>query len=395
MNVEKVLHKLLKKSSLSCHKSRLKALSTNVDSLLYGRCLSVTGLGRSSRRSSHTKHAIKQSDRLVGNTHLFHERIQFYQAMCRLLVKQKHPRILVDWSDITETHSFIVLRASIAFDGRSFTLYEQVHEVTAYANRKAQHAFLKTLSSILPSDCQPIIISDAGFQSPWFKAVEALGWYWVGRLHGSNHIRTGAEQWLSCNTLYRQATARVKHYYDVQISRKNELNCNLYSLKEPAKFRKKKTKTGAIARSTKSQKYSRRESKPWIIVTNLPKELAKPKAVINLYKTRMQIEESFRDMKSHRFGFSLRYCLSRTQLRYANLLLIAMLASFIALVMGCYAEHKKRHYRYQANTIRSRRVLSLQYLALEILSKGQQTMSQRDWQDALIVLMDKISYDLD
>lgn len=119
MNVEKVLHNLLEKSALNCHKSRLKALATNVDSLLHGQCLSVTGLGRSSRRQCLTKHAIKQSDRLVGNHHLQQESPRFYRAICHQLIKHKHPRILIDWSDLTEDRAFIVLRASLAFDGRS------------------------------------------------------------------------------------------------------------------------------------------------------------------------------------------------------------------------------------------------------------------------------------
>ena len=82
MNVYKLLHNLLAKSPSSLHQSRLKALSVNVDSLLHGQSLSVTGLGRSSRRNTATKHAIKQSDRLVGNRRLFSERVVFCQAIC-------------------------------------------------------------------------------------------------------------------------------------------------------------------------------------------------------------------------------------------------------------------------------------------------------------------------
>jgi len=42
-------------------------------------------------------------------------------------------------------------------------------------NKKIHKAFLKKLKFILPINCQPIIITDAGFRNSWFKMVEALG----------------------------------------------------------------------------------------------------------------------------------------------------------------------------------------------------------------------------
>jgi hypothetical protein len=36
--------------------------------------------------------------------------------------------------------------------------------------------FLVKLRSILPVDCQPIIVTDAGFKNPWFKEIKRLGW---------------------------------------------------------------------------------------------------------------------------------------------------------------------------------------------------------------------------
>jgi hypothetical protein len=26
------------------------------------------------------------------------------------------------------------------------------------------------------------VITDAGFRAPWFRAVEAMGWHWIGRV---------------------------------------------------------------------------------------------------------------------------------------------------------------------------------------------------------------------
>ena len=35
---------------------------------------------------------------------------------------------------------------------------------------------------MLPANCCPCILSDAGFKNPWFKAVASLGWDYVGRI---------------------------------------------------------------------------------------------------------------------------------------------------------------------------------------------------------------------
>lgn len=393
MNVEKVLHSLLEKSSLNCHKSRLKALATNVDSLLHGQCLSVTGLGRSSRRKCLTKHAIKQSDRLVGNHHLEQDSSLFYKAICRQLIKHPHPRVLIDWSDLTEDRVFIVLRASLVFDGRSITLYERVHGLKEYGGRKVQHQFLRNLSQLLPPKCKPIIVTDAGFLVPWFKAVESLGWYWVGRLRGNIMLRRSGA-WIKCNTLYSEANTRVKSIKDTEIAMNNPLPCHLYYTKSKPKCRKKKTKLGTISRSKHSYKNALRESQPWFIVTNLPERIAKAKDVINTYKTRMQIEESFRDMKSHQFGLSMRYSLTRNQQRLTNLLLIGMLATYIALILGYQAERLKLQYRYQANTVKSRRVLSLQYLALQIIQDVGLRFSNKAWLEAISLVKEKLYYEL-
>jgi hypothetical protein len=36
------------------------------------------------------------------------------------------------------------------------------------------------LGAMLPSGCVPIVITDAGFRSPWFQLINALGWLFVG-----------------------------------------------------------------------------------------------------------------------------------------------------------------------------------------------------------------------
>ena len=72
----------------------------------------------------------------------------------------------------------------------------------------------------------------------------------------------------------------------------------------------------------------------------------------------MQIEEAFRDMENPRWGFSLSEAKCTTTYRYENLMLV-----------GTVAELKQWQYRYQANTIKTRNVLSTFFLGLSGVSK--------------------------
>ena len=103
-----------------------------------------------------------------------------------------------------------------------------------------------------------------------------------------------------------------------------------------------------------------------------------------IYATRMQIEETFRDTKSVRFGWSFRHARTRHAQRYAVMLLLAALAGMVLTLIGIAAERKRLHLRFQGNTIRHRRVLSLFQLGTLIISASDPPkISQLDLNDAL------------
>ena len=83
----------------------------------------------------------------------------------------------------------------------------------------------------------------------------------------------------------------------------------------------------------------------------------------------MQIEETFRDTKNHRFGWSLGDVRLSTPERTAVLLTLAALAFLVVTLIGMAAERRGEHRAYQANTER-RRVLSFLVLAAAILRRN-------------------------
>lgn len=89
-----------------------------------------------------------------------------------------------------------MLRASVALQGRSVTLYEKAFPLSKQCSKSAHDQFLSDLASILPSCVIPLIISDAGFKVPWYKSVEEHGWYWLMRVRGKvQFAELCAENW--------------------------------------------------------------------------------------------------------------------------------------------------------------------------------------------------------
>ena len=361
MHVEKVLHTLLVDV---IHFKRLTSLLLMVNTVLNSKRLSLTQLGRSLALPIQERSGIRRADRLLGNKKLHGERLEIYGRLCRTLIGAKQrPWILVDWSHIPNTRLH-VLRAALVTDGRALTLYEEVHDEKKQENAQVQRAFLNTLQALLPDACRPIIVTDAGFHNPWFKQVLDFGWDYVGRIRGRKQYRSlETDIWQGCNTLWTQARSRAKALGRVALCRTNSLKTYLYLIQDKAKGRHSKRHDGM------TQEYRKSAAEPWLLASSLCHRQA-AKGVVRIYRTRMQIEEGFRDLKSARYGFSFAYAKSQQPERVQILLLIAALASVLAWFVGWLAEQQQLHLQFQANSIKHRRVLSLFYLGCQVIRRN-------------------------
>ncbi len=189
-----VLHKLLIQTCGEMHAARREALETMVWAGLTSQRMTVTGLGRAIGGVAREKHNIKRADRLLSNAHLQSEREAMYGVLAhRLVGSQRQPVLLVDWSDLDEWRRNQVLRVSLAVEGRALTVYEEVHGRKTAVKPKTHVQFLHRLQAVLPVGCRPILVTDAGFKTPWFQAVEASGWYWVSRVRERRYVKLGSE----------------------------------------------------------------------------------------------------------------------------------------------------------------------------------------------------------
>ena len=367
MHATQLLDTYLKKNCQGIHKTRMKTLITATVALMTGRKLSVTGLGRAMRTEAKTKHNIKRADRLVGSAAVNQDRPLIYQAMAKLIIGlQRRPVILIDWSDLSADREFHLLRASVPVAGRALTIYEESHHQRCDGNPRVHQYFLNQLQTILPRRCHPIIVTDAGFRTPWFRAVEAMGWDFVGRVGGHTMLSpSGLEDWVRVEEVFATATNRGRYLGKIDLVRKNPLTCHAYLLKKKKQGRIKKTVFGERCAMKHSEKNAHRERTPWLIVTSLATSYANSQQIIHLYKTRMQIEEGFRDIKNSRWGLAFNEARCTTTYRYENLLLVAHLATLAVWMIGKIAELKQWHRQYQANTVKTEKDLSTFFSGLK------------------------------
>jgi hypothetical protein len=342
-----------------------------VTAALYGQRITLTELGRALPGQARVKHNIKRVDRLLGNAQLCTERFDIYQSIARwLLGRTRQPIIIVDWSDLTADRGWQLLRAAIAVGGRTLTLYEEVHPLRHFANRRVHHAFLRQLAALLPANTTPILVTDAGFRAPWFKAVSRLGWHWIGRVRNRDYVcKQGTQTWVGCKSLYVRANARPQALGYYEIVRSNSTCCSLYLVKRPKKNRVNRSVFGKRVRSNQSLKQARAQREPWLLAASPSLVHYSATAIVNSYATRMQIEEAFRDLKSDRYGLGFELNLSRMRERIATLIMIAALALLVLWQIGCAATNRGLQLQYQSNTRRDRPVLSVVYLACLLMRR--------------------------
>jgi len=243
---------------------------------------------------------------------------------------------------------------------------EPKSRIRRYNSPRTHRQFLRRLHQMVPAQCHPIIVTDAGFRGPWFRDVEAFGWDWIGRVRNSIKVfQPETQRWCDIRTLYREATPKIRHIGLRCLSPRHRYWFRLYLVRayqrRPGRPRKRKLY------SSNDGLYRRLHRAPWLLATSLPNHRGAGILIKHAYTRRLQIEETFRDIKSHRRGFALRYAQTRNPKRLEVLLLIAVLATLILWLLGLATKARQWKRHFQANTERRRSVLSTVFLGRELL----------------------------
>lgn len=386
-----LLHESLKKS-LNIHATRLKRIVLSTGSLLNGANLALSSIGRKTKGKAQPKNKIKAVDRLLGNYHLYDERLDIYKALANNVIGMlTEADVLVDWSPAGNRKNHM-LRASVAFDGRAVTVYQEVHPEKLLGNYEVHKKFLRNLKRILPNDCKYNIITDAGFRTEWFELVQQQGWDFTGRLLVSTMYYELNNEWIQVKELYKSATSKPTHAGKVKLSKTRSIECDIYLYSdkvkksklsnEPKRKKKRKKRSG-----TSYNEYKKNYETPWILATSKKHNTSSPKKIVQKYSRRMKIEHDFRSTKNGKTGLGFNvygnFDINQKPKRIAILLLLAALAMFVLWLIGLAAEFKNLHYRFQANTHKNRRVLSLVYLGTQVIEHCIELISDCDIKKAI------------
>jgi len=317
--------------------------------------LSITSLGRSLSTSTSHKHAIKRVDRLVGSPRFWAERLAWYRELARRAVgNAQRIVVLLDWTEVNGR--FWTLTATLAGPGRGIPIYQEVHR-SKRGKREIHRQFLVRLSQVLPRVPRVVLVADAEYRTPFFRACRAYGFDFVIRLRRPCSVMFGFD-FASFQELMRSAGRHARCLGLGQPYNRARRGADPVRVVLGSRPTRRRTRDS-------DGFYRRRALEPWLLATTLENEPATD--IVNIYAKRMQIEETFRDTKNVRFGWGLELSGTQQPERMDALFLLAALAAFVVIIAGLTAENHGHGRRYQANTTRARRVLSAFTLGTLIL----------------------------
>jgi hypothetical protein len=383
MRVAEMVRELVGSCSSVVHAVRVKAVTALVDGIIRGGRLVPATIGRV-LPGALPKHGIKRVDRLLGNPKMVGDRMFFLLAIThRLLRGCARPVILVDWTQAAGGH--VALVAAVPIGGRALPIYVEVHRLKKLGNAAVEKRFLGALKSIVPAECRSVIVSDAGFKGPFFQAVLDQGWDFLGRVRGTTKAVSSVGEIISKEQFYAGASTTPVELGSFGLFVKQQLPCRLVIVRK----RRRPGRKRPLPACKEEREMRQAALDPWLLATSMSDGDAA--SIVATYARRMQIEETFRDAKNHRFGWSLGDVRLSTPQRTVVLLTLAALAFLVVTLIGMAAERRGAHRGYQANT-EKRRVLSFLVLAAAILRRNAlDPFSINDLLGSLALITTKVS----
>jgi hypothetical protein len=364
MNANKLLYTHFEEFCETIHSNRLKALMDVAVGVQRSQSLALSAIGRNLPGTAKVKHKIKKVDRLEGNLNLYAELGELYEGLSnyifKYIAKETSTPIIIDLCYLKDNRKVQMLSAEVPLKGRSLPLYREVFESGELSGRAK--TFINHLSQCVPHDREVIVVMDAGFSEDWFAAIEELNWYWLVRVRQGKRIKLAKDsEWLETKAFLGTIEPRAKHYAEAFLMKTHERSCRLVTKKNAEKNTKAKYKKLPRDYNAGSGDYRRSAKEPWILATNLPKNFNTTQ-ILSFYKKRMQIEESFRDLKSHQFGLSARYVKTDCVYRWSVKMILGAIVQVIYWITGIVAYSQNFHSTFQANTVKDRKVFSYFYL---------------------------------
>lgn len=351
------------------HSSRLKAVLDVASGLQRSKSLSQAAIGRKLSGNSEIKHKIKKVDRLEGNSKLHEELGEIYSGLSTYVFKyltlDNHAPIILDLCYIQDSHDVQMLSAEVALKGRTIPIYRDVfgkYELKGRAER-----FLDALAECLPNVRDIVVIMDAGFGEDWIQAIENHKWHWILRIRNGKFVKLNDDtQWLGADEFMPLIGDKAKNYDNAYITKNQPHSCRIITKGASKAIKRKKPVKLPGYYYSGNGKHSKSAKEPWILASNLPKEY-KTAHILNYYKKRMQIEESFRDVKNTRYGLGARQANTTCIHRWGVKMLLSAIVQIVCWIIGIVGHSLNYQRKFQANTVKDKKVFSYFYLGMLII----------------------------
>jgi IS4 transposase len=355
MNIQEILNDTLQEQCPLIHRNRLDAVLDVAEGLRNSQNLSMAAIGRKLSGPTKVKHKIKKVDRCLGNKHLHEELHSLYGGLSYFIFEHiKHLKddcVVVDLCYLKDDKMVQMLSAQLCTRGMTLPIYQEIFKEGDLKGRT--EGFLEKIKRIIPSDKKVVVIMDAGFHVEWFKIIETYGWQWVCRVRQGKSLNIEGE-WISIKDYISHVGHVTKDQGNVLFTHRHKYRCRLVTTRKDMKGRKSKVSRGRSSSKAANGCYSLAAKEPWILATNLSPETHKASEIVKLYAKRMQIEESFRAIKSHRFGLSGRYVRTLDVNRWGVLMLLAAIVLVSYWIVGIIGHSQGMQKIFQVNTSNKR-----------------------------------------
>jgi len=311
------------------HKKRLRTISAVVWAFLRVARLGIAVLGGALDGPVKVRYRIKRVWRLIANPRFDPTVVQ--EALLRQAAELFRPLVLsLDWVELRDGCRALVAGVCIRH-GRALPVAWVVVQPRRFrrSQNSVEDAFVTRIARTL-AGADACVVADRGFRRATFlNLLDRLGLGYVIRVCARVHVAGGGHTGLleACG-----------------LSENAQADLGRLSYREDG---------FAITRIV--WRWSRAQDEPWLLATNLRKSI---KRLCEIYALRMEEEESFRDLKSHRFGAALRYLKLSAPDRYDRILAVWALGTWLLHAQGNAAVRRNLHHGLSTASNR-RRDLSL------------------------------------
>ena len=313
------------------HAMRVLSLSYAVLGVIHSASLGVHLIGKALAwaRGTHSKHGVKQVDRLLSN-----QGINVWDLLARwvpyVLAQRSEALVTLDWTDFDDDGQTTLVASLVTRHGRTTPrVWHTVEKAALQGNRNNIEDFvLCRLRDVVPESVRVTLLADRGFgDQKFYEQLARLKFEYVVRFRQCIEVtaQTGekkkAEEWVP-------GSGRAVHLAGAKVTREETL-------------------VGAVVCVKKKGM-----KEAWCLATSLKEATAA--YVVDLYAKRFRTEETFRDMKDLRFGMGLSWVKVRSVERRDRLLLVSALSSALLTLLGTAGESLGMERHLKANTAKTR-----------------------------------------